>query len=51
MAGHHVLDVAELLVPGEDKKWATTGLTRRPWPPPDPDAFTLAADGAAGADE
>jgi broad specificity polyphosphatase/5'/3'-nucleotidase SurE len=51
MAGHHVLDVAELLVPGEDKKWATTGLTRRPWPPPDPDAFTLVADGAAGADQ
>ncbi|MEV8429484.1 ADP-ribosylglycohydrolase family protein [Streptomyces sp. HUAS 31] len=27
MAGHHVLDVAELLVPGEDRKWATGGLT------------------------
>ena len=27
MAGHHVLDVAELLVPGEDRKWVRGGLT------------------------
>ncbi len=25
MAGHHVLDVAELLVPGEDRKWSAGG--------------------------
>ena len=49
MAGHHVLDVAELLVTGEDAKWATTGLTRE-WPPPDLDAFTLAAGDESGTD-
>ncbi|WP_187284877.1 ADP-ribosylglycohydrolase family protein, partial [Streptomyces sp. uw30] len=27
MAGHHVLDVAELLVQGEDRKWVSGGLT------------------------
>ncbi|MFJ4199156.1 ADP-ribosylglycohydrolase family protein [Streptomyces sviceus] len=49
MAGHHVLDVAELLVAGEDGKWATTGLAQE-WPPSDPDAFTLAAGADSGTD-
>ncbi|ANS64581.1 hypothetical protein SLINC_2357 [Streptomyces lincolnensis] len=35
MAGHHVLDVAELLTPAGDERWHG--------PPPDPTAFTLAA--------
>jgi hypothetical protein len=29
MAGHHVLDIAELLVPGEGGKWGTGGVVRR----------------------
>ncbi|CBG73855.1 conserved hypothetical protein [Streptomyces scabiei 87.22] len=52
MAGHHVLDVAELLVPGEGGKW-TTGTTRlphdhrplppRPAPAPTPATFSPTA--------
>ncbi|WP_327743677.1 ADP-ribosylglycohydrolase family protein [Streptomyces europaeiscabiei] len=43
MAGHHVLDVAELLVPGEGGKWGTTTpLHREERPCPPPTAFTLA---------
>ncbi|WLW55807.1 ADP-ribosylglycohydrolase family protein [Streptomyces sp. YU58] len=41
MAGHHVLDVAELLTPAGDERWNG--------PPPDPTAFTLAADDKPGA--
>jgi ADP-ribosylglycohydrolase len=41
MAGHHVLEVAELLTPGEDGKWGTDGSVRAELP--DPTAFTLAA--------
>ncbi|MFE2570205.1 ADP-ribosylglycohydrolase family protein, partial [Streptomyces mirabilis] len=37
MAGHHVLDVAELLTTGDDGKWGT-GSTAPP--PPDPYALT-----------
>ncbi|MFF5358911.1 ADP-ribosylglycohydrolase family protein [Streptomyces scabiei] len=61
MAGHHVLDVAELLVPGEGGKWAT-GTTRfphedRPLPPrtarpptaPTPAVFSPAAPDPAFA--
>ncbi|EGX56023.1 hypothetical protein SZN_29967 [Streptomyces zinciresistens K42] len=33
MRGHHVLDVAELLVPGEDRKWVTAGPSAAPAPP------------------
>ncbi len=28
MAGHHVLDIAELLVPGEGGKWGAGGAAR-----------------------
>ncbi|WP_261989734.1 ADP-ribosylglycohydrolase family protein, partial [Streptomyces sp. uw30] len=34
MAGHHVLDVAELLVQGEDRKWVSGGLTASEAPTP-----------------
>jgi hypothetical protein len=37
MAGHHVLDVAELLTPGGDGKWGTRSTAA---PPPDPYALT-----------
>jgi broad specificity polyphosphatase/5'/3'-nucleotidase SurE len=37
MAGHHVLDVAELLTPGDDGKWGTGSAAP---PPPDPYALT-----------
>ncbi|MGW2822588.1 ADP-ribosylglycohydrolase family protein [Streptomyces sp. NPDC001443] len=39
MAGHHVLDVAELLTPGEGGKWAPTGPApaRRTAPAPTPE--------------
>ncbi|MER5373508.1 MULTISPECIES: ADP-ribosylglycohydrolase family protein [unclassified Streptomyces] len=30
MAGHHILDVAELLIPDEDRRWDTTGSTPAP---------------------
>ncbi|MER6045279.1 ADP-ribosylglycohydrolase family protein, partial [Streptomyces sp. NPDC001856] len=30
MAGHHILDVAELLLPDEDRRWDTTGSTPAP---------------------
>ncbi|MFD8654317.1 ADP-ribosylglycohydrolase family protein, partial [Streptomyces mirabilis] len=39
MAGHHVLDVAELLTPGDDGKWGT-GSTA----PPPPDLYALTSD-------
>jgi hypothetical protein len=29
MAGHHVLDIAELLVPGEGGKWSSGDVVRR----------------------
>ena len=60
MAGHHVLDVAELLVPEEGGKWGegvvveelVPGLMGLARPPaPDPAAFTLAATDGAEAGE
>ncbi|TQJ52325.1 ADP-ribosylglycohydrolase family protein [Streptomyces sp. SLBN-115] len=56
MAGHHVLDVAELLVPGEGGKWGEgmvmddlvpnlMGLAR--FPLPDPTALTLTTNDTA----
>jgi hypothetical protein len=60
MEGHHVLDVAELLTPGDDGKWGAGELVRagnvrgpggkRPSPDagsyafPAADAYVLAAD-------
>ncbi len=38
MAGHHVLDVAELLTPGDDGKWGTGNTTP---PPPTCTPFTV----------
>ncbi|MDF3148085.1 ADP-ribosylglycohydrolase family protein, partial [Streptomyces sp. T21Q-yed] len=34
MAGHHVLDVAELLVSGEDRKWRAGGCVAGEVPTP-----------------
>ncbi|MFE6485343.1 ADP-ribosylglycohydrolase family protein [Streptomyces sp. NPDC057757] len=49
MEGHHVLDIAELLTPGDDSKWAAGGLVRDPipdsaWPPQDPATSPLTND-------
>lgn len=52
MRGHHVLDVAELLVPGEGEKWgAGVAATADPGraEPPQPADFALVADDEAGA--
>lgn len=58
MAGHHVLDVAELLVPGEGGKWGEGMVVEELVPNlitlgrctlPDPTAFTLAANDATEA--
>lgn len=47
MAGHHVLDVAELLTPGEGGKWGTNPVVREPaHPAPDRAAYVLAPDDA-----
>jgi len=51
MAGHHVLDVAELLTPGEGGKWGAKPVVRDavdavrdPAPAPDQAAYVLASD-------
>ncbi|MBK3629853.1 ADP-ribosylglycohydrolase family protein [Streptomyces sp. MBT49] len=58
MAGHHVLDVAELLVPGEGGKWGEGMVVEDLVPslmalgrptPSDPTAYTLAANDATEA--
>ncbi|NEC86985.1 ADP-ribosylglycohydrolase family protein [Streptomyces sp. SID12501] len=53
MAGHHILDVAELLTPGEGGKWGAKPVVRNPVPDPvrgpdpvrpDRAAYVLASD-------
>ncbi|MEV7885532.1 ADP-ribosylglycohydrolase family protein [Streptomyces sp. NPDC088357] len=46
MAGHHVLDVADRLT---EAVRGAAPAPETPWPPPDPTAFTLAADEEPGA--
>ncbi|WTX30634.1 ADP-ribosylglycohydrolase family protein [Streptomyces sp. NBC_00658] len=55
MEGHHVLDVAELLTPGDDGKWGAGGLVRdenelvRGWAGPAREAGRPAREGAGPA--